>query len=115
MEGGSKKNLVSWIVFILVFVLLTFLTYFGLKFLSLNYKMRACLGEFEEQYSLQSAIHEYDVSCKDIFSEGKNVKYCDSKKNQEFCYYAFTRFIEDVEIRKDLCSRIGNLGLRDYC
>jgi hypothetical protein len=55
--------------------------------------MRFCLEEFEEQYSLQQAIYEYDLSCKDIFSNEKNIKYCTSKKDIEFCLLFFYSFL----------------------
>lgn len=115
MDKKTKDELIYWAFFILIFISITSLTYAGIKFLSLNYKIRFCLEEFEEQYSLQQAIYEYDLSCKDIFSNEKNIKYCTSKKDIEFCYYSFTRFIEDFEKKEDLCSKIENPELKKYC
>lgn len=68
MEEETKKEIFLWAGYILILISLGSLLFYGGKYLSINYKMRVCLEEFEKEYSIERGIYQYDKTCQKIFS-----------------------------------------------
>lgn len=115
MEEETKKEIFLWAGYILILISLGSLLFYGGKYLSINYKMRVCLEEFEKEYSIERGIYQYDKTCQKIFSTIENSKYCKKKSNPEFCYYSLTKFIENQEQKATICEEIKNDSLRKFC
>lgn len=115
MEEETKKEIFLWACYLLILISIGSLIYFQGKYLSINYKMRVCLEEFEKEYSIERGIYQYDKTCQKIFSTIENSKYCKKKSNPEFCYYSLTKFIENQEQKATICEEIKNDSLRKFC
>lgn len=108
----KQKNLISWGIFLVILLLVGFVSYYYFSYKMLNYQTGVCLEEFNESYSSYGLIYEYDVSCKEIFSDYSNSDYCNSIKNKDFCYYSFASFSKDKSLKEAICV---NISSSDFC
>lgn len=100
------KKAISWAVFILIAIWIGFFAYVYFNDKMLDYRMNECLRDFFDSYSSHGLIYEYDVSCKEIFSDYGNSKYCETLVEKDFCYFSFASFSDDESLENSICSNL---------
>lgn len=115
MEQKTKKIIISWIIFLILLFGIGVLLYFLFGSQVLDYRMGVCLSEFKESYDKHGLIYEYDSYCKEVFSDYNNFEYCGTYSDLDFCTYSFANFLQDKDIRLELCNKIIDLKLNKDC
>ena len=111
----KKKKVLSWLVFFLLLITISLVSYYYLSYRALDYNMNACLQEFKSSYDSNGLIYEYDLSCRRIFSDIDNSDYCNKVQNKDFCYYSFANFVPYKDAKNNACSKISDSKLKKIC
>lgn len=112
---AKQKSILSWVIFVVLILVVGFISYYFLSNKALDRNVNNCLEEFKVSYDKYSLIYEYDISCKELFSKESNSVYCDSLADKDFCLYSFANFIKDKAVSTELCSQISDLKLKNNC